>query len=330
MQRADGILHLIFLMAMAFVINTFIYFSFANVYSSEILTYQNFEGQFSSGIYQYRILSGFFFFWVYDLLSGLQINYDIFKLKFLQKDSEPQVYVAFYILNTLFLLASTLVLHFILQRKEIMATSIEKLMIGTITVFSIAITQFVIVPYDVSSYFFILLFALVFIKYLEKESGLLFTLLCIILVLSALNRETAALSLSFAATLLYSKFGISRKALFKLLPLVVCFVSVYIGLRYFMKTFTTNDGNLFLQNFTEPKNLLGILFWLVFFLFSFQLAKTSRNKKMILLFHVFALPYLVMCFYSGILYEVRLYVPLFLCSLLLGNLKTEEFKTPII
>ena len=326
MQKADGTWRLLLLLVMAFTIQSFIYFSFANVYSTEILNFQNFENQFQSGVYQYRILSGYFFLWIYDFLSSLHLDYSLFKLKFLKTDSEHKVYLAFYILNTLFLLATTLVLHGILKRKEIIATSSEKMMMGVIAIFTIAVTQFVIVPYDVSSYFFILLFFYFYLKYQEKSSALNLMILCAILIISAFNRETAALSISLAATLLYLKYGISRKSIVPLIPLIVSFLAVYVGLRLMSENFSTNDGNLFLQNFTEPKNLLGMLFWLVFFGFTMLLSRNITARKSIIIFHLFSFPYILMCFYTGILYEVRLYVPLFLTALLLARTEYTVHK----
>ncbi|MFC6267066.1 hypothetical protein [Frigoriflavimonas asaccharolytica] len=315
---------LFLMMAIAFVINTIIYFSFANVYSSSILNIQSFENQFSSGVYQYRVLSGYFFFWIYDFLGTLDLNYQIFKLKFLNPESESQVYLAFYSLNTIFLLATVFVLNLILECEQLMINASEKLFLNFIVIFIIGLTQFIIVPYDVSSYFFLLLFFFVFLKYLEKKSVLKLIFLSIIIIISTLNRETAALSLSLAASLLIFKEGISIKSIKPLVPLVLSFLLVYVGLRYLNKTFTTNDGNLLLQNFTNPKNILGIVAWLVLFAFSMMLSKSSANRKLIFLYHGFALPYILMCFFSGILYEVRLYVPLFLVSILLAFIKTNN------
>lgn len=329
MQKADGTLRLMFLMAMAFVINTFIYFSFANIYSSEILTFQKFADQFQSGVYQYRVLSGYFFIWIYDFLSILKLDYSIFKLKFLKADSEPQVFLAFYVLNTLFFVATAVVLHFILKCKQIVATSTEKLLIGVVCIFTIALTQFVILPYDVSSYFFLLLFFYFLIKYIEESSRIKLVILTILILISALNRETAALSISLTATILYLKFGISRRSIIPLIPLIIAFLAVYFGLRIFNETFSTNDGDLFLQNFTTPKNWLGILFWLTFFAFTLLLSKDKNYRKSILIFHLFSFPYILMCYYTGILYEVRLYVPLFITSIILAKLNVETYLEPI-
>lgn len=324
MQKAEFWGRLLLLMAMAFLINSFIYFSFANTYSSAIINIQSFEAQFQAGIYQYRILSGYLFRLTYDFITGLHLNYEVFALKFLNKESEVPALLSFYALNTLFLIASAVVLNSILGSKKMLGTSAEKVMAGLMILFTMGLTQFVMVPYDVSSYFFLLLFFLLFLKYLEKSTPALLFLLCLLVVLSALNRETAALSIAVAATLLYSRFGLSRKSLLPILALVGSFLGVYLGLRWMNASFSTNDGNLLLQNFTEPKNLLGLAFWVVFFLFALFVAKGKAQRKLILLFHLCSAPYIFMCFYTGIIYEVRLYVPLFTVSMLLAHLKLQQ------
>ena len=311
---------LIILMLAAFVVNSFIYFSFINSYSSSIFNIQNFEQQFHSGVYQYRVLSAYFFFWIYDFLGTQNIDYQVLKLKFLSSDFQPQVYLAFYVLNTFFLLASTLVLHLILESKHFIMSASEKILLILLFIFIIAVSQFVVVPYDVSSYFFLLLFFLFMLKFLQKRKTWQLVLLSLIIIISTFNRETAALSISAAAVLLFNTYGISKKSILPLFLFIISFVGVYVGLRYFNTSFITNDGNLLTQNFSDIKNMAGLFFWVVFFLISLFAAKRIENKKAILLFHVFALPYLVMCFYVGILYEIRLYIPLLLVSFLLANI----------
>ncbi len=304
---------------MAFTVNSFVYFSFGNIYSSKILNYQNFQEQFQSGIYQYRILSGYFLIWIYEFLSTLNIDYQIFKLKFLNHNSEPEMYLSFYILNTFFLVLSSVLMVLITETKNFVATHSEKILLVSVGIFTIAISQFVIVPYDVSSYFFLLFFFLIFIKYLEKNSVPNLVLLILIILVSTLNRESSALSLSLAATLLYSKFGLKKEALFPIIVLGIVFIATYFGMRLMSQSFSTNDGSLLAENFTQPKNFLGLLFWLVFFVFTLLLAKDKKAVRHILVFHFLSFPYILMCFYSGILYEIRLYIPLFLTSLLLAK-----------
>ncbi|MBF8457718.1 hypothetical protein IV494_11060 [Kaistella sp. G5-32] len=310
---------LLFVMLLAFTVNSFIYFSFGNIYSSKILNYTDFSKQFHSGIYQYRILSGYFLIWIYDFLSSLNIDYKIFKLKFQDPNSEPQMYLSFYILNTIFMVLSASILFFITETTNFVATNAEKILIASLAIFAMAFAQFVIVPYDISSYFFLLLFFYFLLQYLQKSSILLLAFLMIIILISTLNRESSALSLSLAGTLLYSKFGFKRETFQPILLLGIAFIAVYFGMRFLNQSFSTNDGNLFSQNFSEPKNILGLLFWITFFIFSLIIAKNRNAKQQILIFHFLSLPYILMCFYTGIIYEIRLYVPLFLTSILLGR-----------
>ena len=67
-----------------------------------------------------------------------------------------------------------------------------------------------------------------------------------------------------------------------------------------------------------------MLFWVLFFILGYTLANNKRTKQNILIFHLFSIPYIVMCLYTGILYEIRLYIPLFLTSIFLAKLEFER------
>ena len=313
-------------MLLAFTVSSFVYFSFGNVYSSKILNNADFSRQFHSGIYQYRILSGYFLLWIYDFLSTLNIDYRIFKLKFLDPKSEPQMYLSFYLLNTAFLVLSAIILVFITEMKNFIATNSEKILMIAVAIFVMTFTQFVILPYDVSSYFFLLVFYYLIFSFLKRTSGLKLIVLMFLLLISTFNRESSALSLSLATTILYLKFGLKKESIQPILLLLLTFLMVYLGMRLLNQSFSTNDGNLLSQNFTKPKNILGLLFWMLFFTFSLLIAKDRKTRRTILLFHLFSFPYLIMCFYTGIIYEIRLYVPLFLTSLLLGRTEFSRFQ----
>lgn len=318
-MKNNAYIRLFFAALLAFTVSTFVYFGFVNSYSSTILNFNDFSGQFSSGIYQYRKLSGYLLFGIYDFLGSLNLDYSIFKLNFLHPDAEPQMYLSFYLLNTFFTVLAAAVMVFITETSDFCATVSEKILLVTACVFTIALTQFVILPYDCSSYFFLLLFFLFLIRFLRFSRTPDFVLLCIIILISTYNRESSALSLSLAATLLFSKYGLKKQTLFPLTVLVLCFLVVYLGLRFTGTTFTTNDGSLVAENFSQPKNYLGMLFWGVFLMFSLMISKDSATTGNILLFHLLSLPYILMCFYTGILYEARLYVPLFLTGIFLSR-----------
>ena len=323
-MKINCISKFLFVSLFAIIVNSFIYFSFGNIYSSSVLNYADFQNQFHSGIYQYRILSGYFLTFIYDILSTLNIDYQSFKLKFANEGAEPQMYLSFYLLNTCFLVLSVFVMTLITETKSLIATESEKILLIIIALFTIAISQFVIVPYDVSSYFFLLVFFFFLIKYLEKNTSFYLLILGVLMVVSTFNRESSALSLSLMATVLYTKFGLKKETLFPVAILGFIFIAVYLGMRFMSENFATNDGNLFIENFSQPKNFLGMLFWLIFFLLTLILAKDKKTIRMIIIFHLLSLPYILMCIYTGILYEIRLYVPLFLTALFLGKTEFRE------
>lgn len=320
------ITNMLFLTVLAFLLNTFVYFAFGNIYSSSILNYSAFQEQFSGGIYQYRILSVYALLYIYDLLGTLNLDYSVFKLKFLNPESEPQMFLAFYMLNTFFLVLTAVMMVLITESKQFLATASEKLLMVAAAVFVIALSQFVIVPYDVSSYFFLLLFFWVLLKYLDNKSSGNLLLLTVILAVSTLIRESAALSVSLAATLLISQYGLKKETIIPVAALAGTFLTVYVVMRLMAGIFTTNDGSLLLQNFTQPKNILGLLFWITFFAFTLLISNGKEQTRNILVFHSLSAPYIGMCFYSGILYEARLYVPLFLTGLILA--KISAGRTP--
>ncbi len=302
------------------------YFGFVNNYSSSLFNYAKFQEQYNSGIYQYRILSSSVLLLIYNFLETLNLDYSTLKLKFLDKSAEPQMFLAFYILNTIFLILSGILLVIIMETKSFIATQSEKILLLAVAVLTIALSQFVIVPYDVAGYFFLLFFYYFLIKYLKKQNFSILIFLGIILLVSTLVRESSALSLSLAATLLTAKFGLKKEALFPLFFLVLIFLSAYIGLRLIDGTFTTTDGNLFALNISQPKNILGLIFWLVMFSLTLILAKDKNALKNIIVFHAYSLPYLYICIYGGILYEIRLYIPVFLTALLLASTDIAKIR----
>ena len=315
-----------FAVLLAFVVSTFVYFGFVNSYSSTIFNHQNFQEQFQSGIYQYRILSSYLLLWVYDFLGTFKIDYQIFKVKLLDKSAEARMFLAFYILNTFFLALSAFLLVLIMETKNFIATNSEKILITVLAIFTIAFSQFVIVPYDVASYFLLLLFYYFLLKYVKKLDFSTLIILGIILLISTLIRESSALSISLAATVLFTQLKLKKEAVLPVIFLVFIFLVAYFGIRFLHHDFSTTDGNLLSQNLSQPKNFLGIIFWIMFLLLSLFLAKDKKAVRAILVFHALSLPYIYVCFYSGILYEIRLYVPIFLTSLLLGRTELGKFR----
>lgn len=319
-------IEILFVLAFCVIVNTFLYFSFANVYSSETLNAEHFTHQYTNGVYQYRFLSTYLLLKIYDFLNTIHIPIG-FKFYFWKENATPRLFLAFYLLNTFFLGLCGLISLFIQKGKT---NRKERLLTTSVVVFGIVISQFVLVPYDISSYFFILLFLYLLKKYLEREDFKTLFLLGGVLFISTLNRESSALSISLAGSILFLKNGLVKKTILPLGLFVVIFIITYLGMRFQYGGFSTNDGNLLIENLTMPKNYLGLLFGVIFF--GFTLLISGREKwQAIILFHLLSLPYIVMCFYTGILYEIRLYIPLFITAIFIpfinfkNNNKTSIF-----
>lgn len=311
----------IFACLLAFTVSSLVYFAFGNIYSAEILRESEFQQQFNAGVYQYRILGPSLLIWLHDLLSTLNIDYQLFRFKLFSTEAEPQMMLSFYLLNTFFLVLAAVMMVLILENRHIIATSAEKTLLLATMIFTAGFSQFVLVPYDMSGLFFMLFFIFYLLRFSEKNSPFRLLILLGIIAVSTLNRESSAICISLAATMLYQIHGLKKQTIWPVAWLAIAFVAVYAGVRLLNQSFTTNDGDLLTQNFTEAKNLLGLLFWLVFFLFSIFLAKDRNTAGQICLFHLLCAPYIIMCFYGGIIYEIRLYVPLFVASLVLARLE---------
>ncbi len=312
------------LVMIVFISNTFLYFSFGNIYSAHLFNYEAFTQQYSNGIYKYRFLSTEMVKWLYEQLNHQFPKGVPIKAGLTDKTASINLFVSFYVINTVFLVLSSIVMLIITETKRFFATSTEKFSLCMLAIFSVLLSQFVIVPYDCSSYFLLLLFFLILIKYIHQPKSSLLIALVITLIISTLNRESAALSLSLATVLLLSKFEISTKSVKPLSILTISFITVYCLLRYYFGGFSTNDGNLLAENFTNINALLGIGFACTFFILVLALARGQQQLKHILGFHFFAIPYILMCFYSGYLYEIRLYIPIFITSIFLTRFTLDE------
>jgi len=324
-MKVNLFVKIIFVTLFAIVTNIFVYFAFGSVYTAPLFNIDSFKEQYESGVYQYRWLSTSLLIYIYDFLESLPFRIRL-KMDFWDKNAQPNMFFAYAFLNTFFLILSNIVLLLITETKYFLANQSEKIFVITLSTLSIGLSQFVLVPYDCSSYFFLFAFVFVFLKYLENQKLILLLASIFILMISTLNRESSALSISFAGVFLYSKYGLKKESLLPLLYLVTGFLVTYIWVRLVSDSFEIRNDNFFLGNLTETRSRFGILFWIVFFVFSLLVSNNSRTTRNILIFHLFSIPYIFMCFYTGALYEIRLYIPIFLSSLLISKLSIDKIK----
>jgi hypothetical protein len=104
----------------------------------------------------------------------------------------------------------------------------------------------------------------------------------------------------------------------------VSFLVTYAALRILIvdpqheSIFNNQVGQFFLDT-----NLIGLLFWILFFYLPFAIAQETENRILIGLLFVLSLPYIITVFKDGVLWEVRLYIPLFLGALFLSKLNVS-------
>jgi len=216
-------------------------------------------------------------------------------------------------------------------KRALVLQAAEKYFILFTAITTICLSQYFIFPYDVSSYFFQLLIMYVFFEMIDRDYW--FTLLAIaaLLFLSALNRESASLSVSLLCTLLIDKWGITKKTIGGIVLLLLSFIGTYIAIRYVVSS--PEEKMSMHDNVPHPlvgNNLMGLFFWMVLFFFSLLIANTNTNRYIILIFHIISLPYIFMCLKYGNAWEIRLYIPLFLSSLFLARLNIEDSKTTML
>jgi hypothetical protein len=124
--------------------------------------------------------------------------------------------------------------------------------------------------------------------------------------------------------LLLTRYGIARKTFTGVGLMAVCFLATYVALRVFivdpqhLHIMNTQVGQFFLDT-----NLIGLLFWGLFIYLPFAIAEETENRILIGLFFVLSLPYIITVFKDGVLWEIRLYIPLFLGALFLSKLNVS-------
>ena len=84
----------------------------------------------------------------------------------------------------------------------------------------IGLTQFTVHYYDLSSYFLELLILYVFLKNIDSRYGQTMMTIMGLVVVSALNREAAEVSVAMVALLLLTRFGATRRVIWSIVGMV--------------------------------------------------------------------------------------------------------------
>ncbi|MCS4303744.1 hypothetical protein [Chryseobacterium sp. BIGb0232] len=283
-----------------------------------------------ASVYAYRVIPNYLSVHVTEAVTFFVNNYLPFLKSFLLKQG-TLFYHSIFLINSFFFVLSSIILHMIFKLKSVgtlLSLNIRRL-IHLLAIFFIVIVQYVPTNCDSIAIFFYLWGALLTLKYLQNRNISDFILLCAVVCISTLARETSCLNISFfAAVCIDFKKLKNRDFTFirELVFLVIAFIIPYAGLRMMIhQDVSFVEGIYFLDNFSSPFNISGLLFGMISVYFSYILCN-NEGKILIRKYLFFSLPYLIMIAMVGLFWEVRLFIPLILTGFIFTS---YQFKNTI-
>ncbi|MEJ5103500.1 hypothetical protein [Chryseobacterium sp. MYb328] len=283
-----------------------------------------------ASVYAYRVIPNYLSVHVTEAVTFFVNNYLPFLKSFLLKQG-TLFYHSIFLINSFFFVLSSIILHMIFKLKSVgalLSLNIRRL-IHLLAIFFIVIVQYVPTNCDSIAIFFYLWGALLSLKYLQNRNISDFILLCAVVCISTLARETSCLNISFfAAVCIDFKKLKNRDFTFirELVFLVIAFIIPYAGLRMMIhQDASFVEGIYFLDNFSSPFNISGLLFGMISVYFSYILCN-NEGKILIRKYLFFSLPYLIMIAMVGLFWEVRLFIPLILTGFIFTS---YQFKNTI-
>lgn len=299
------------------VLSFVVYAGFNSNYTSQGLTLRGFMEQYFNGVYRYRIIGRGLLLETYELVKNLG-------LPVLETSvGDPQLYSAYFYLNTFFLCLTCATLFFVLGgHKRASFSTVELPLLFMCSLMSLG--QFVVVPYDTLSYFLLAISAFVVLR--SKKTVYQIILLSVLVILATLTRESVVLILSLYFSVNFSLIWRIPKGLrlsheqVTLLVIAACFTLTYLILRFYLGFSKSLFQNLTIVGNSNLLSVLGLLFLIGM---GFLLLASPSRSKTSLLFTISSLPYLVPMGLIAVTWEIRLWVP-FLMLLLLLVLKNEN------
>jgi hypothetical protein len=293
------------------VLSTIVYYGFSTNYTKGVFTKQGFEQQYENGIYKYRVLGQTMLLKTHAIIQRLELPV----LHYNEGDWE--FYSAYFYLNTAFLCLTCLTLFFVLgglNNRNFLAVDLPLLFMSCL----MTITQYVVVPYDMLSYFFLSIAALLILN--QKQTILKQIVLCIVVILATLTRETASLILAFYFTVHYKDI-FKKTGSFKinnyqreLLIITLCFLCTYFGLRFTLGFENGIYQSITLNSLLNPLCILSLLF---FISISILIIITKEKTTKTIVFLISTLPYTIPLLGISQLWEIRLWVPVILLLIIL-------------
>jgi hypothetical protein len=309
---------------LSMVVSKIIYFGFTPNYGADIFSHRSFDARFNHGGDQYRVLSKYLVYGVDSWLGrSMKERGAENRVRTVSGGASERFYYAIYYVNTLFLALTSLMVVLLLNLDKCLRFSdTEKMLLVFFVPVLIGLTQFTVHYYDLSSYFLELLILYVFLKNIDSRYGQTMTMIMGLVVLSTLNRESAEVSVALIALLLVTRYGATRRVIWSIVGMAACWLVTYFVLRMVIGAggpppkAAASAGN----GFEPDMFMMGLIFWVLFVYLPFAIAATEENKWLIGGFFLLSLPYIINSVWTGDLWAVRLYIPLFLGALFLSKL----------
>ncbi|HEX8558181.1 MAG TPA: hypothetical protein VF668_08775 [Pyrinomonadaceae bacterium] len=280
--------------------NYIAYYGFVTHYSVGVFTPRGFHAQYDHEVFRYRLLGKWLLLGVYGVLERLNpADAGWGRLAAFVGTDSVNFYHSYFVLNTAFLCLTLLVVADRLKDVELLVVTLV-----------VSVTQFVVVPYDVVAYFFLAC------TFVWRRS---LAVTALVVLLAALNRETAALSLSLYASLLLLGRGGSWRGLG---VLTAVFLATYVGLRVALGWNTAVGNELTLVKYMDLRSAVGVGFAV-----AAGYALVSRRRAAAL-FLLCSLPYVLSILITGNPFEARLWAPLLLGILFVQSADAEGDPDP--
>lgn len=303
---------------------SFVYSGFTSNYTGGVFTKAEFVARYQGqeGISRYRVLGPFLLLRVVDALGHLEQKLPIHawgrNILATNRPFEYHVYEGYVILNTGALVLWSIVFGLYLRKALAPRSELADLILIAVQA-TIALTSFTVTPYDHLSYLFITLLFSGFVGQYPVW------LLVLITVLGTLTRESMALAVLACGAQATLPALLQRSALRSRFCLVAAaFVATYVALRVvFGFGGALVENGMLGVNFLRADflSLVGLAFGVMVTLLPSLFVGFSGRQRWFLLG---ALPYWGVILISGVWFEVRLYVPLLLGSLLIAATEWGE------
>lgn len=330
-EKINGLL---FVIILPFLLYFMSYYGFESSYTI-LKTSDRPPAFLFNSVYAYRVIPNYISLKMTDFMVYLIQYQGPFFKNFLSKNGTP-FYHGLFLVNSIFFILSSVILYKLLKisPSAFISDVIIRRIVHLLSIFFIVITQYAPTNCDMIALFCYLSGVYLTFKYYLTKKIQFYLFLVILIAASTFVRETACLNIAFFAAVFFS-FNKLKKFQFKyitlVIPLILAFIIPYLGLRKLVviEAVTFVEGFYINRNFTSPFNLAGLVFAGIVMYFIYKQCTEETNKRFIKKYLFFSLPYLFMITMVGLFWEVRLFLPIILTSLIVASCELETLKSKL-